>query len=193
MRIALHTCCGPCLIEPLEALQPEAAEVVAVFANPNIQSIEEYLRRREALLGYVGGLGVEVVELADPALAEQWAQQAGVWGVNRERRCRICYRIRLTSVAKWAAEKGLDAFATTLSVSPYQDYPVICDEGWRAAKAAGVAFLDRDFRDRYAEVTRRSRDLGMYRQKYCGCSFSEVEAEQQRRKSAARRKRRGTA
>ena len=47
----------PCFIEPYEALVKQAAEVVAVFFNPNIHPAEEYERRRETMLGYARSLG----------------------------------------------------------------------------------------------------------------------------------------
>ena len=44
MRLALHACCGPCLLEPLDALAAEH-DVTVVYANPNIHPREEYERR----------------------------------------------------------------------------------------------------------------------------------------------------
>jgi predicted adenine nucleotide alpha hydrolase (AANH) superfamily ATPase len=43
-----------------------------------------------------------------------------------------------------------------------------------------VRFIVTDFRERYPEATRRSRELGMYRQNYCGCLPSMREAEESR-------------
>jgi hypothetical protein len=40
--------------------------------------------------------------------------------------------------------------------------------------------LPTDFRERYPDATRRSRELGMYRQNYCGCAPSAAEAERDR-------------
>ena len=51
----------------------------------------------------------------------------------------------------------------------------------------GVEFLVTDFRHRYAEATRRSRELGMYRQNYCGCVYSEGEAARDREERKARK------
>ena len=65
-------------------------------------------------------------------------------------------------------------------MSPYQDQAAINEEGRRAATDAGIAWLDRDFRDRYPDATARSRELGMYRQNYCGCVYSEAEADAER-------------
>lgn len=183
MRIMLHACCGPCLLEPYDALAAENAVRVA-YANPNIHPREEYERRRDVLLGYARERSIVVDELEyDP---DVW--DAAVQGVETiaEDRCRRCFRLRLGMVAEHAADQGFDAVATTLSVSPYQDPAAIADAGVDACAAAGVRFLVTDFRDRYAEATRRSRELGMYRQSYCGCRYSEHEAAEQRAGRRAR-------
>jgi len=184
-RLALHVCCGPCFIEPYDALVKQAAEVVAVFFNPNIHPAEEYERRRDVLLEYAEALGVGAVELPyDPAV---WMESAGRHAHEPKARCRECYRLRLQAVARWAAESGFDAMTTTLTVSPYQDAATIAEEGEAAAALAGIEFIARDFTDRYPEATRRSRELGMYRQNYCGCALSDAEAREQRAERRARR------
>jgi predicted adenine nucleotide alpha hydrolase (AANH) superfamily ATPase len=83
-------------------------------------------------------------------------------------------------VARHARDQGFDAVATTLTVSPYQDPDAVREAGEAACVEAGVRFLVTDFRDRYREATRRSRELGMYRQNYCGCEPSRREAEEAR-------------
>jgi predicted adenine nucleotide alpha hydrolase (AANH) superfamily ATPase len=102
-----------------------------------------------------------------------------------ELRCRACYRLRLTEVANWAAAHGFEAIATTLTVSQYQDSDAIAEEGEAAARAAGLEYLRRDYRDRFGEAVRRSRQLGMYRQNYCGCVISELKVREQRRRGRA--------
>jgi predicted adenine nucleotide alpha hydrolase (AANH) superfamily ATPase len=39
----------------------------------------------------------------------------------------------------------------------------------------GVKFYYADFRPGYREATAQSRKMGMYRQQYCGCIYSEKE------------------
>jgi hypothetical protein len=181
-RLLLHACCGPCLLEPLDTLTLEADSVVIAFTNPNIHPAEEYLRRLETLRGYAEEVGVDVVELPyDPGAWEAAVAPLADAGAER---CRACYRLRLGLAARMAAEGGYDALATTLSVSPYQHQEAINEEGRRAAERVGIEWLDRDFRGRYREATTRSRELGMYRQNYCGCTYSQREAEADR---AARR------
>ena len=96
---------------------------------------------------------------------------------NRRERCRACYRLRLEEAARVAAEGGYDGLSTTLAVSPYQFTDVIREELDRACARAGVAAHFEDYRPYYDEATRISRELGMYRQNYCGCRFSVVEGQ----------------
>ena len=94
------------------------------------------------------------------------------------------YRLRFEETAQTAVELGFDTISTTLTISPYQFTAIINEELERAAKQRGLGVLLRDFRTHYPSATRISRDLGMYRQNYCGCRFSIIEAEAER---AARR------
>ena len=85
--------------------------------------------------------------------------------------------MRLEEAARFAAAHGFDALSTTLAVSPYQFSEVIHEELDRACAQAGIGVLFEDFRPYYDEATRISRELGMYRQNYCGCRFSIKEGE----------------
>ena len=174
MNLLLHACCGPCLIEPLDALRAEADSVTVVFANPNIHPAEEYAHRRDVMAEYAANEGVDVIEL--PYDVASWLVAVGPLAEAGAERCRACFRLRLESTAAYAAANGFDAIATTLTVSPYQDGAVIAEEGERAAEAVGITYVHRDFRERYPDATNRSRALGMYRQNYCGCLLSDVEA-----------------
>jgi len=184
-RLALHACCGPCLIEPFDALDAEYDRTVVVYFNPNIHPAEEYERRRDTLANYARENGIDVVELEYDV--DSWMEQVAPFARDAASRCRACYALRLGEVAAWAAANGFDAVSTTLTVSPYQDAEAIAEEGRAAAAREGVQFVARDFRERYPEATRRSRDLGMYRQNYCGCLLSDIEAREQRARRKAQR------
>ncbi|MHB1341715.1 MAG: epoxyqueuosine reductase QueH [Coriobacteriia bacterium] len=185
--VALHACCGPCLLGPLDALAADH-EVTVVYANPNIHPVSEYRRRRDVLLEYAAAHGIDVVEVPyDPA---RWMRATeGTYG-DPAARCRACFALRLGMVAEVAHERGLDALATTLSVSPYQDADAVRGAAIGAAAEHGLEYVGEDYRDRYPHATRRSRELGMYRQNYCGCLLSEIEAEEER---AARKRARDDA
>jgi len=186
VRVALHACCGPCLIEPLDALA-EQHEVVVIYANPNIQPADEYELRYETLRQWADARGLQTVEVSyEPELWER-----AVAGVREAPgvRCRRCYALRLSQAAAEGARHGCEALSTTLSVSPYQDAEAIDAAGRVAAAEHGLVWLFEDYRPRYPEATRRSREAGMYRQNYCGCLPSKKEADEERARRRAERRR----
>jgi predicted adenine nucleotide alpha hydrolase (AANH) superfamily ATPase len=186
--LLLHTCCGPCSTVVVPALRARGFAPVALFANPNIQPMDELARRREALRQYAASADLELVVQPEPGF-EVWRDELGA-AVDRsaEERCRLCLRLRMRAAADTAAQRDLGVFATTLTVSPYQRHDLIAAEGRRAARATGVEFLFVDLRDRYHESIEASRRLGLYRQRYCGCVPSMWEAWNDRR---GRRRRAG--
>lgn len=156
------------------------------YDNPNIHPATEYERRLETIKEFVAEPhGLPFIE--GPYDPQEWEQRAGTYGTDREKRCRACYRMRFERLAAMAAEQGYDAIGSTLTISPYQYTSAIIEELERAAAGVGLASDAHDYRDCYPEATRRSRELGMYRQNYCGCRFSIAEAQAERREHAARR------
>ena len=88
-------------------------------------------------------------------------------------RCVSCYRIRLEASCRAAVENGFDGFTTTLLASPWQDRKAVVETGIRLADEHDTIFLEHDYSSRWDEVREMSKE--MYRQKYCGCIFSEFE------------------
>lgn len=109
--------------------------------------------------------------------------------VHREAlRCRFCYGMRLRRTAQVARRGKFDAFSTTMLVSPYQKHELIKEIGLVVAEETGVPFFYEDFRSGYRRAVELSRSLGMYRQQYCGCIYSEKERFAHRSKQAERGK-----
>jgi predicted adenine nucleotide alpha hydrolase (AANH) superfamily ATPase len=92
---------------------------------------------------------------------------------REEDRCTYCYHDRLNYTAHIARRGKFDAFTTTLLYSKYQKHDMIADIAQSIAKTQGVSFFYRDFREGWPQGVRRSKELGMYRQPYCGCIYSE--------------------
>lgn len=174
-RLLLHACCAPCSLEPVRVLQEEGFEPTICWTNPNIQPLAEHYRRLEELRRWTLGNNIPLIEAADDR-ARWEAAVAPIGARDRERRCRACYGLRLAEACRVAEEHGFDHIATTLAVSPYQLFDVCNEVLERLAAAHGLTPVVRDFRPWYPEATRRSRELGMYRQNYCGCRFSAAEA-----------------
>ena len=68
-----------------------------------------------------------------------------------------------------------DAFGTTLLYSKFQKHTTIMEIGEAIAKETGISFFYRDFREGWQEGIETSKRLGLYRQQYCGCIYSEKE------------------
>ena len=185
--LLLHACCGPCSLEPLKHLREEGFEPTICWTNPNIQPIEEHDRRLQTLLKWAQKEAhVKVIVAADPR--EQWERAVAPQGFERDRRCRACYAIRLAESCRVAAERGFEYVSTTLAVSPYQLFDACEDELVSIAHAYGLTPVWRDFRPFYPEATKESRELGMYRQNYCGCRYSAAEAQIERHEARDARK-----
>ena len=166
----MHTCCAPCLTFPLLELRSQAADVVVYYYNPNIQPFQEYKRRRDCLEEYCSA---EAVTFIEARYDFERFYQAVVF--KESSRCEICYTLRLTEAAKYAAKEDFDCFTTTLLVSPYQKHDLLVEIGKATGDRYGVPFRYSDFRRGWAQTRALSRELDLYRQKYCGCLYSEKE------------------
>ncbi len=173
-KILLHCCCAPCSLSCIEPLQNEGADLSLFWYNPNIHPYKEYEARRDCLLDYAKEIGLEV------RVKEKYGLRDFVKNVaeNIDTRCVYCYEHRLEETAKFAKEKGFDAFTTTLLASLYQDHDAIKKAGERFARLYGVEFLYRDFRPNFRDGNQKAREKGFYMQKYCGCVFSEEDRHQ---------------
>ena len=171
MKILLHVCCGPCAIYPVNALREAGAEVTAFFYNHNIHPYQEYRRRLETVREYCDRVGLALIVRDEYNLEEFLGAVAGAPAV----RCGYCYFSRLEAVAAKGAELGFDAFSSTLLYSRYQKHDDIRLLGEKAAVRHGVAFHYDDYRRGWQEGIRLSKEMGLYRQQYCGCIYSEKE------------------
>ncbi|MBU4175366.1 MAG: epoxyqueuosine reductase QueH [Actinobacteria bacterium] len=170
MKILIHACCAPCLIHPYDLFTGRGYEVVPYFYNPNIHPFREYRERYFAALDYASEKGIKL--RAGPYEMERFLAEAPSPAGER---CEVCYRMRLGRSAAEARALGIARFTTTLLVSPYQDQEKIGRAGRAAAAQHGVEFIFEDMSSGYRESVRISREAGMYRQKYCGCVYSEKE------------------
>ena len=175
--VLLHICCGPCCLMPVQALRAEGFAVTGVFYNPNIHPMKEYLLRRAALLEAAERLDLPLL-WPDPEQAawnlEQWVRAVPA-SADKKARCRACHALRLDQVARWTVKEGFDAFTSSLLYSQRQAHSIISEEGDKAARRSGTAFLYRDFRPFWQEGIKLSQKWGLYRQQYCACIYSETE------------------
>jgi predicted adenine nucleotide alpha hydrolase (AANH) superfamily ATPase len=169
MNVLLHTCCGPCTIHPLEVLRGEGLMVTGFFYRHNIHPYRECQRREETLQAYAQQQNLPLIVTPGYDL-EGFVRNA----VFREtERCRFCYHDRLQATALEARRGGFAAFSSTLLYSRHQQHDVLRGLRQAIARETGVEFLYRDFRPGWQAGIAASKALGMYRQPYCGCIYSE--------------------
>ena len=171
MRILLHICCANCVIFPFLQLKGKGEEVVGYFFNPNIHPYQEYQKRLETLKVYSEKSSLEVT-YRNEYLLEAFLKNVALYP---EERCRYCYSVRLEATAREAKRSRFDRFSTTLLYSIYQKHDLIKEIGERIAEEVGISFHYEDFRQGWKRGVEISRALGLYRQQYCGCIYSEKE------------------
>jgi predicted adenine nucleotide alpha hydrolase (AANH) superfamily ATPase len=171
MKILLHICCANCAIYPLERIGDRGDEVVGYFFNPNIHPYQEYQKRLESLRRYSERVGLKVI-YRDEYLLEEFLRNVSH---RVEERCGFCYFIRLEAAAQEAKKNGFDQFSTTLLQSTHQNHQLIKKTGERLAQEIGIPFYYEDFRQGWRKGFEVSKEMGLYRQQYCGCIYSEKE------------------
>jgi predicted adenine nucleotide alpha hydrolase (AANH) superfamily ATPase len=171
MKLLLHICCANCAIYPLQRIREGGDEVVGYFFNPNIHPYQEYQRRLESLKRYSEEVGLKVI-YRDEYLLEEFLKNVSH---QVKERCRYCYSIRLEATAQEAKKRGFDQFSTTLLQSTHQDHSLIKETGERLAKEVEIPFYYEDFRQGWRKGVEISKVMGLYRQQYCGCIYSEKE------------------
>jgi predicted adenine nucleotide alpha hydrolase (AANH) superfamily ATPase len=171
MRILLHICCANCAIYPLERMKEKGDDVTGYFFNPNIHPFQEYQKRLDALKKYSERVGVNVI-YRDEYLLEEFLRNVSH---RVEERCQYCYSLRLESTACEAKKNVFDGFSTTLLQSTHQNHALIKETGEHIAHEIGIPFYYEDFRQGWKKGMEVSKAMGLYRQQYCGCIFSEKE------------------
>lgn len=181
MKLLMHMCCGPCAVYPYQVLTGEH-DVTGLFYNPNIHPYTEYKKRMDTAREFADKSGFRLITIDEYNLDEFLRNAA----FREGQRCMMCYAERLSRAASVAKKGNFDAFTTTLLVSPFQKHDLVRKLGEEAASRYGVEFLYRDFREGFKEGAAKSKEMGLYRQPYCGCIYSERDRYLAKRKDDAR-------
>ncbi|MHC4607994.1 MAG: epoxyqueuosine reductase QueH [Planctomycetota bacterium] len=171
MKLLLHICCGPCATYPAKALRDAGHDVHGFFYNPNIHPLAEHGLRLDSARAMLERMGIAAT-IPDEYDVEKYFRLVAY---RESDRCAACYHLRLKRAAGEAARRNVDAFTTSLLVSPYQKHDLIRDIGRSVGMEHGIEFYYEDFRPGWPQTREMSREMGLYRQKYCGCIYSEKE------------------
>ena len=168
-RILLHVCCGPCSTSSVERLIAEGYDPVLFFSDSNIFPREEFMKRYDNLLIVAERYGLPVI--LDSWDHQEWLEAVKGHEGDREHgeRCSLCFRFNLSRAAAEAEKLGIDEFTTTLTVSRFKRSEAIFSEGRRFP---GFQEIDFKKKDGFGRSIALSKELGLYRQSWCGCEFS---------------------
>lgn len=146
-------------------------DVVGFFYRHNIHPWTECRKREDTLRDYADSIHFKVIYQKGYEI-EEFLRNAAYREADR---CRTCYYERLKATALLAVHGRFDCFTTTLLYSRFQQHELIKSIGEALGKSMAIPFFYHDFREGWKEGVETSKKLGMYRQSYCGCIYSEKE------------------
>ncbi len=196
MKVLIHACCADCLVKMVASLKNEDIEVTAYFYNPNIHPRAEYLSRLKAIqkiaeenkiklvvadwsprewfskipLGYAASPFEERETLKQNPSVLRTAPLDEMEPLKSKTRCDGCWELRLRKTFEYASKNNFEAVSTTLLTSHYQNKNKIEEIGKTLEKEYGIKFLIPK------KVVKDLKTSGFYKQNYCGCCYSLVEA-----------------
>ena len=190
LKILMHACCAPCATACVERLVFELtcacadydlSNLTVYFYNPNMDGENEYERRLFELKRFLNeAYGAKIGLIAEKYDGKEFYDAVKGFEKCPEggERCEKCFGLRLEKTAFAAAKNGFDYICTTLTVSPHKNAEILNETGVFAAEKFGVKWLYCDFKKKngFLRSTELSQKYGLYRQNYCGCVCSKIEA-----------------
>ena len=149
-KILLAVCCAPCATVAVEQLSGEYALMLHFWGN-NLDTEEEYQKRLSAVRILAQSLGVPI-HVTD-------------YSPTQPKDCAHCFEMRLSA----SAGHGFRYFATSLTASPHKCSLLVNNIG---GKFEGYVASNFKKNNGFARSVQLSKELGLYRQNYCGCGRS---------------------
>ena len=173
-RLLFHICCAPCATYlSVNRLMPRY-DLTWYFYNSNLCDREEYDKRLKAVEAMAEKFKIKLI--IKPYDHKAWLLKVKGLESDPERgsRCRICYQDRLLKTIELAKNQGFDFFSTSLLVSPYKDSEALKNISRALASEYKIKFLEEDLQsdNAYSKSQALAKELGIYRQKFCGCEFT---------------------
>ncbi len=176
-KLLLHSCCAPCSTYVIEYLS-DFFYIIVLYYNPNIDDQEEYAKRALEQQKLIKEMKTTypVIFVEGQYDVERFLKMSKNLVDEPEggKRCLGCYKLRLSETAKYAKDHKYDYFTTTLSISPLKNASRLNEIGETLEHRYGVTYLSSDFKKKngYSRSIELSKEHDLYRQDYCGCSYS---------------------
>lgn len=169
--LCLHVCCAPCASAVLEKLK-NFFNITLYYYNPNIMPEAEWQKRKYEFEKLKAICNFEFVapsydneEFLTFAKGKEFESEGGA-------RCALCIKNRIEKTFDYAHKNGFDYFCSTLSISPHKNAILINTIGEKL-QTDKTKWLYNDFKKEngFLRSTLLCKELGVYRQTYCGCKF----------------------
>ncbi len=186
-NLFLHVCCGPCSTAVLKKLI-HFFNIYIIFFNSNIDSIDEFTLRLLQLKKVIEINKYNINIIFDEYNHNDFLNYIKGYEHCKEGgdRCTKCFEFRLNKSYDVANNyiinnnltSCINYLCTTLSISPHKNAKLIEDIGENIClNAKYMNYLPSDFKKEngFLDSINLSKQLGLYRQNYCGCEFSKNE------------------
>ncbi len=172
-KLMMHACCANCSLHPYMLLRTQY-DMTLYYFNPNIHPRQEYRKRLQDVRSVCQTYRIPLI--VGQYQKAKWSKATA--GLEEEpegaKRCMVCFHLRMLETARMAKKMGFEQFCTTLSISPHKDAQTVNLAGNKAAAFFGIRFLAKNFKkdDGFKKTMQLSKQWNLYRQNYCGCTFS---------------------
>ena len=192
--LLMHTCCGICVSYPALYLS-EYFDLTLFYCNDNIYPESEYEKRYNELVRLIDIFNSErstaISIIRKPYEGPAYLKKLEAFGPEKEggARCSACYSMRLDEGMKYAAENGYDYFTTVMTVSRQKDSIRLNRIGEQLNKQfPATRYFFSDFKKDGGNMKsdQIANSYNVYRQNYCGCLYSLLEARERESKHAER-------
>jgi epoxyqueuosine reductase len=181
-KLVLHICCAPDEAFVLNSLS-ESYELRCYFCNPNIQPQEEYEKRLWEAKRVAARFKVPFD--SSPYDPQSWEMAIEKLDHTPEggNRCEQCFLLRLRQTARYCESIAWPYFTTVMSISPHKNIDMLNKAGEAVAKDFKVIYEPFNFKKNngFLKSIQLSKELGLYRQDYCGCRLSKSERDMRKK------------
>jgi predicted adenine nucleotide alpha hydrolase (AANH) superfamily ATPase len=183
LKLVLHICCAPDEAWVVSALS-ETYDLRCFFCNPNIQPQEEYEKRLWEAKKVAARFRVPFDSSTYDPRSWEMAVEHFVDTPEGGSRCEQCFSLRLRMTARYCETIAWPHFTTVMSLSPHKNIDMLNKAGKEAAESFKVVYEPFNFKKNngFQKSIQLSKELGLYRQDYCGCRLSKAESEERKRK-----------
>ncbi|HET6786284.1 MAG TPA: epoxyqueuosine reductase QueH [Erysipelotrichaceae bacterium] len=185
-KLLMQSCCAVCNSWPLEYLYP-IFDITIYYNNSNIYPASEYDTRISELRDYVQLFNernkTEIKVVEEPYDYDAYKllylekRASDKEGSNR---CGMCYALRINQAMKYASDHDYAFVTTVMTISRQKNSDKINGIARRLANGyLKVNYFYSNFKKNKGIdfAVNTAKQLGIYKQEYCGCEYSIHEKE----------------